>query len=92
MTFKIRKHFARNGKVDEQDVRQIKRSLNWLGYYTPYEKTGMTDVPDAQVFDALKSFQKDNALPVTGTLKPGDETHQALQKTISQTVKMKGDE
>lgn len=60
--------------VVEFDVKQIKKALNRLGYYQPYEKTGITGIPDANVFSALKSFQKDNGLQATGTARPGDET------------------
>ena len=90
MTLDIKKPFARNGKVDEQDVRVIKRSLNWLGYYTPHEKSGLTELPDNQIFEALRSFQKDNALSPTGTLKPGDDTHQTIEKQIKHKTTVKG--
>lgn len=59
-------------------TRQIKKALNRLGYYIPYEKTGITGIPDANVFAGLKKFQADHALPVTGSAKPGDETVAAL--------------
>lgn len=74
MNIKLNKPFAANSAVDEFDVRQIKKALNRLGYYQPYEKTGITSIPDADVFSALKSFQKDQGLQPTGTARPGDET------------------
>jgi len=64
MRIKINEPFASNGNVDEEDVRVIKRALNWLGYYTPYEKVGLTTIPDTGVFKAIKEFQADrNLLP-----------------------------
>ena len=74
MKIKLSKPFAANSAVDEFDVRQIKKALNRLGYYQPYEKTGITGIPDAAVFEALKAFQKDQGLRPTGTARPGNET------------------
>ena len=39
MKLELSKPFASNGAVDEFDVRQIKKALNRLGYYQPFEKT-----------------------------------------------------
>jgi hypothetical protein len=83
MTIKLNQSFARNGKVDERDVYALKTTLNRLGYYYPYEKTGITTIPDAQLFDALKAFQKDQGLKPTGSAKPGDETIRALNMAAS---------
>lgn len=87
MTIKLKKPFAANTAVDEFDVKQIKNALNRLGYYRPYEKVGMTGIPDTQVFGALKSFQKDHGLLPTGTAKPGDETILVLSREASKTPK-----
>jgi peptidoglycan hydrolase-like protein with peptidoglycan-binding domain len=83
MTIKLSKPFSPNSKVDEYDVRQIKKALNRLGYYQPYEKTGITGIPDREVFEALKEFQKDNGLRPTGETKPGDETIQTLDEEVT---------
>lgn len=80
MEIKLSKPFAANSAVDEFDVRQVKKTLNRLGYYHPYEKTGITGIPDTGVFAALKLFQKDQGLTPTGTAKPGDDTVKALNK------------
>jgi peptidoglycan hydrolase-like protein with peptidoglycan-binding domain len=86
MDIKLNKPFAANSAVDEFDVRQMKKALNRLGYYQPYEETGITGIPDAGVFSALKSFQKDNGLQTTGTARPGDET---VSKLSSEAGKKK---
>ena len=86
MDIKLNKPFAANSAVDEFDVRQMKKALNRLGYYQPYEKTGITGIPDAGVFSALKSFQKDQGLQATGTARPGDET---IAKLSSEAGKKK---
>ncbi len=72
MKIELNKPFAGNSPADEEDVRVIKRSLNWLGHYTPFNKVGLTTIPDADVFKALKSFQTDQGLPATGTAKPDE--------------------
>ncbi len=78
MKIKLNKPFASNTAVDESDVRRIKKALNRLGYYQPYEKTGITGIPDIAVFTAVKKFQKDQGLHPTGMVKPEDETIKAL--------------
>lgn len=83
MKIKLSKPFAANGKVDEFDVRQMKKALNRLGYYQPYEKVGIIGIPDADVFVALKAFQKDRGLQPTSTAKPDDDTITALNTATS---------
>lgn len=80
MDIKLSKAFAPNSAADAFDVRQVKGALNRLGYYVPYEKTGITGIPDSAVFGALKSFQKDHGLHPDGIAKPGDETIKALNR------------
>lgn len=63
----------------------MKKALNRLGYYFPYEKVGITSMADHGVFEALKNFQKDYHLPATGTAKPEDETVKTLNKKASKT-------
>jgi len=86
MEIKINKPFSANSAVDEFDVRQMKKALNRLGYYHPYKKVGITGIPDKAVFDALKSFQKDQGLQASGTAKPGDKT---VTKLSSESSKKK---
>ena len=85
MKIELSQPFAANGKVDEFDIKQMKKALNRLGYYQPYEKVGITGIADMGVFDALKAFQKDHGLTATGSAKPDDETVRALNKEASKT-------
>jgi SPP1 gp7 family putative phage head morphogenesis protein len=87
MEIELNQPFARNGKVDDYDVRRMKKALNQLGYYYPYEKTGITGIPDAEIFEALKNFQKDQGMKPTGTAKPDDETVDALNEAAAQPKK-----
>ncbi|NBX67055.1 MAG: hypothetical protein EBQ96_08680 [Proteobacteria bacterium] len=85
MTIKISQPVAANGAAQDFDVRQIKKALNRLGYYQPFEKTGITGIPDAPMFSALKAFQKDRGLNATGVVRPDDETEAALNEANSQS-------
>ncbi len=85
MPIKLSRPFASNSAVEEFDLRQMKKTLNRLGYYTPFEKTGITGISDREIFEALKEFQKDNNLPATGTAKPDDETINALNLEADKT-------
>lgn len=85
MKIELAQPFAANGKVDEFDVKQMKKALNRLGYYQPYEKVGITGIADMGVFNALKKFQKDRGLTATGSAKPDDETVRAINKEASKT-------
>lgn len=85
MKIELSQPFAANGKVDEFDVKQMKKALNRLGYYQPYEKVGITGISDMGIFDALKAFQKDHGLTATGSAKPNDETVRVLNKEASRT-------
>lgn len=83
MKIELSQPFATNSKVDEFDVKQMKKALNRLGYYQPYEKVGITGIADMEVFDALKVFQREHGLSATGSAKPGDETVQRLNEEAS---------
>lgn len=87
MKIELSKPFASNSLVEEYDVVQVKKALNRLGYYFPYEKVGITGIADKGVFETLKKFQKDHNLPATGTAKPDDETIKTLNKEASKTPK-----
>lgn len=85
MKIKLEGIFAPNSAANQFDVRQIKKALNRLGYYQPYEKIGITGIPDTDVFAALKAFQKDQGLQPTGTARPDDESIKALNREASKT-------
>jgi hypothetical protein len=88
MKIHLTQPFASNSEADSFDVRQLKRALNRLVYYTPYEKVGVSDIPDREIFAALKSFQNDHGLLATGEAKSNDETI----KTMNNELSNQGDE
>lgn len=85
MKIVLKQSFRANGDVDPFDVKQMKKALNRLGYYQPHETVGITGIPDTHVFAALKAFQKNHDLKVTGNAKPGDETIDALNREVAKT-------
>jgi hypothetical protein len=85
MQIKLSKPFALDRVMEEDDVRLMKKALNRLGYYIPYDKVGITGMADVGVFDALKAFQKDHGLAVTGEARPGDETEEAINREAAKT-------
>jgi peptidoglycan hydrolase-like protein with peptidoglycan-binding domain len=82
MPVTLAKPFARDIEVDEFDTHRMKKTLNRLGYYLPPGKLGITGIPDAAIFDALKKFQKDRGLAATGAAKPDDATIKTLNGAL----------
>lgn len=80
MRIELTKSLLRDGAADEADVRQVKKALNRLGYYTPYEKVGITGIPDSAMFDAIEDFQGDNGIRTSGELRPGDATTEKMNE------------
>jgi peptidoglycan hydrolase-like protein with peptidoglycan-binding domain len=85
MPITLSRSFSRDTNVEPDDVQHLKKALNRLGYYQPNARTGITSIADAAVFDALKSFQRDHALPITGSAKPDDDTIAALNRESQKT-------
>ena len=72
----------------KEDTARVKYGLNKLGYYDEPEKTGMNTIPDEQMFDGIKDFQKDNGLQVDGRLKPFGETINKINEGLKEGLKM----
>lgn len=87
MKIKLSQPFAPNSAAVPFDVLQVKKGLNRLAYYTPLATTGITDIADTAVFSALKKFQKDFGLAVTGIMNPDDATLRLLNLEIAKTPK-----
>ena len=74
---------APNASSNFEDVAKIKQALFLAGYYKPNERVGetsenLTSYPDANFFDAIKKFQKDNDIYPNGIIKPKDLTDNLL--------------
>lgn len=82
MKIKITGLVAGGGNADEYDIVQIKKALNQLGCYMPYEKVGIIGMPDRAMFEAIKKFQKENGIAVSGEIRPGDSTENVINKAL----------
>ena len=73
--------------ANKEDTARVKFGLNKLGYYDEPEKTGMNTIPDKEMFDGVKHFQKDNGLQVDGYLKPFGETINKINEGLERRFK-----
>ena len=71
-----------NNATNDDDVIKLKKNLYKMNYYKPNERSE----PDGQfhkyanteLITAIKDFQRDNNLPITGRISSGDETERML--------------
>ena len=88
------KDFSLNGTVssnettNEDDIIKLKKNLYKMNYYKPNKRSE----PDGQfhkyanteLITAIKDFQRDNNLPVTGRISSGDETERVINEILQQ--------
>jgi GH24 family phage-related lysozyme (muramidase) len=86
-SIKLSQPISPNSAAASFDVLQVKKSLNRLGHYIPPADIGITDIPDAGLFTAIKAFQKLLGLPVTGIINPDDSTLAALNAELQKPQK-----
>lgn len=79
--FTLTGRVAGNSQTNLEDSAIIKMALTSLGYYDDTE-TGLAPYGDKQLFQAVKTFQKDNNLQVDGIINPDGPT----QKTIKEKL------
>ena len=73
---------GRYSYADEGDIHVLKTALNRLGYYTPDPRIGYDDERNANLFDAIQSFQRGHNLKENSYLMPFDETVRALDAEL----------
>lgn len=73
-------------KNSSQDILKVKKALNRLGYYYPLESTGIVDIPDRALFNAIKRFQRANDLAPTASLFPSDDTVLLINQRLSENA------
>lgn len=78
--FELKKTVGSSWITDEDDVQKTKSALNKTGDYEAPD-WGITGIPDQEMFDGLKSFQKKEGLKVDGVMKPGGPTEERLRQT-----------
>lgn len=75
---------APDSAAGDFDVRQMKKALNRLGFYTPpYKDAGITGITDDKMFAAIRAYQASRGLRATGQVKPNDETMDALNADLA---------
>lgn len=83
-TFALSAPLTRDSPADEMDVVKVKKLLNRLGLYLPYEKTGITGMTDRALFEAIAAFQRHAGLPISGEMRPDDATVRALSRAADE--------
>ena len=71
--------------VEPEDTLKTKKALSDLGHYkikSGLESFGITDFVDNEMFDGIKSFQKDNELEVDGIMHPGGPTERKINQSL----------
>jgi len=76
------KTLAANASAHPLDVVKMKSALGALGHYAAPD-WGVSQFPDAALFDAIKRFQKSQGLKTDGAIKPGGETEAALSQALT---------
>lgn len=74
------------GYAAPNDVIILKGALAALGYYDLNSQTGKSPYADQALFDAIKAFQADYGLPVTGTITPGSPFMDTLNAQFGLSV------
>ena len=82
MKIQIQKTLSQNGNANLDDVLAIKQALTSMGHYE-VPKYGYTPYPDKTLFEAIKSFQKDEGLEVDGIMKPDGPTIKKLNEKLT---------
>ncbi|MCC6598473.1 MAG: peptidoglycan-binding protein [Alphaproteobacteria bacterium] len=87
--FTLKGPIASNASTDLEDSAMIKMALTSLRYYDDTE-TGLSPYGDRQLFQAVKSFQKDNGLKVDGVINPDGPTQKEIKKKLWDTPQVAG--
>ena len=84
------KDFSLNGTVsannatNEDDVIKQKKNLYKMNYYKPNKRSEPDEkfhkYANTELITAIKDFQRDNNLPVTGRISSGDETERVINE------------
>lgn len=72
--FRLKRSMATNVSADVQDIVNTKMALNRLGYYRRPSEGYFGDWVDAELFNGIRRFQRDNGLTVDGIMRPGGPT------------------
>lgn len=80
--FNLNKDVATSSAVAEEDMIPLKTYLKKFGAYDA-PSYGMTEYPDNELFEGIKTYQRKNNLTVDGTMKKDGETITSMDKELS---------
>ncbi len=80
--FNLNKDVATSSAVAEEDMIPLKTYLKKFGAYDA-PSYGMTEYPDNELFEGIKTYQRKNNLTVDGTMKKDGETITSMNKELS---------
>ena len=71
-----------NETTNDDDVIKLKKNLYKMNYYKPNKRSEPDEkfhkYANTELITAIKDFQRDNNLPITGRISSGDETERVL--------------
>lgn len=79
--FSLATSVAENVSTNPRDVMKTKSGLKSLGLYAPPE-WGMSEIPDRDMFDGIRAFQRQHDLKVDGVMKPEGPTAQKMDEVL----------
>lgn len=81
--FSLKDPVGTNWRLNTGDLKNTKRALSQLGYYKAPPERGIDDWADTQMFDGIRSFQKDNGLKVDAFMRPGGPTEKTINTQLA---------
>ncbi|MEW5729134.1 MAG: peptidoglycan-binding domain-containing protein [Pseudomonadota bacterium] len=81
--FSLKDPVGTNWRLNTGDLKNTKRALSQLGYYKVPPERGIDDWADTQLFDGIRSFQKDNGLKVDAFMRPGGPTEKTINARLA---------
>ncbi|MDR1025764.1 MAG: peptidoglycan-binding protein, partial [Lactobacillus sp.] len=81
-SFKTNRTIATGSENNIEDTLNLKYSMKDLGLYEE-PSWGMQGFADQQMFESIKTFQKQNGLKVDGIIKPDGPTEKAINDRLN---------
>ncbi len=87
LELKVNGPVGRISPADPDDARELGRTLNHLGYFSPDPRTGFIPArAESLLFEALQKFQHDHGIFPSGAVRPGDDTVKAINKALRENA------
>ena len=86
--FKLNGTVSATETTDENDVVKLKTNLYKMNYYKPNERSEpdgrLHKYINTELISAIKDFQRDNNLVITGRISAGDDTERVMNEILQQ--------